>query len=117
MEKDAFIYSPACRIVKYTPNAIVTINAWIVFDRVPSIILWCAQVTVTPDANNTAVFRSGILNGFKVVIPTGGHVHPNSGVGASLLWKKAQKKAKKKHTSDKMNNSIPYRSPVVTYEL
>jgi hypothetical protein len=88
-----------------------------VLDRVPSIILWWAHVTVTPDANRTAVFRSGILNGFSVLIPTGGHVHPNSGVGASLLWKNAQKKAKKKHTSDRINSSIPYRRPVVTYEL
>jgi len=56
-----------------------------VLDRVPSIILWCAHVTVTPEANNTAVFNNGILNGFSVSIPTGGHVHPSSGVGASLL--------------------------------
>jgi hypothetical protein len=85
--------------------------------RVPSIKLWCAHVTVTPEARRTAVLSNGILNGFSVVIPTGGQVQPSSGVGASLLWKNAQKNAKKKHTSDKINSNIPYRSPVVTYEL
>jgi hypothetical protein len=48
------------------------------------------------------------------VIPIGGQQHPSSGVGASLLWKNAQKKAKKKHTSDKINNIIPHRSPLAT---
>jgi hypothetical protein len=72
-------------------------------------------VTVTPDANRTAVFSSGTLNGLIGVIPTGGHVHPNSIVGASLLWKNAQKKAKKKQTSERMNRSIPYRRPFATY--
>jgi len=56
-----------------------------VFDRLPSISLWCAHVTVTPEANRTAVFRRGTLNGSRVVIPAGGQQHPNSGVGASLL--------------------------------
>lgn len=79
--------------------------------------LWCAHVTVTPEANSTDVFRSGTLNGFNVLIPTGGQQHPISGVGANLLWKKAQKNAKKKHTSDRINNSIPYRNPLATYDV
>jgi hypothetical protein len=83
----------------------------------PSVSLWCAHVTVTPDAKRTAVFRSGTLNGLIGVIPTGGQQHPNSGDGASLLWKNAQKNAKKKQTSDTMNKIIPYRRPVVTYVL
>ena len=87
------------------------------FARFPSINLWCAQVTVTPEANNTAVFRSGIENGFNGLIPAGGQQQPNSGVGDNLLWKKAQKNAKKKHTSERMNNSIPYRNPFITYEV
>ena len=66
-----------------------------VLDRLPSISLWCAHVTVTPDANSTAVFSKGTLNGSNVVIPTGGQQHPNSGVGESLLWKNAQKNARK----------------------
>ena len=55
------------------------------FDRLPSINLWCAHVTVTPDARRTAVFSNGTLNGSSVVIPAGGQQQPNSGVGASLL--------------------------------
>lgn len=83
-------------------------------DRSPSISLWWAQVTVTPDANRTAVFNNGTLKGFSGLIPIGGQQHPISGVGESLLWKKAQKKAKKKHTSDRINKIIPKRNPFVT---
>jgi len=36
-----------------------------------------------------------MLNGFRGVIPVGGQAHPISGVGDKLLWKNAQKKAKK----------------------
>jgi hypothetical protein len=85
------------------------------FDRFPSINLWWAQVTVTPDASRTAVLRRGTLKGFKGLIPIGGQQHPISGVGDRLLWKNAQKNAKKKHTSDKMNRIIPRRRPLVTY--
>lgn len=82
--------------------------------RLPSMILWCAHVTVTPEARRTAVFRRGILKGLIGVMPTGGQQQPSSGVGASLLWKNAQKKAKKKHTSDRMNRIIPHRRPLAT---
>lgn len=82
--------------------------------RLPSIKAWCAHVTVTPEARRTAVFRSGTAKGFRGVIPVGGHVHPISGVGANLLWKKAQKKAKKNITSEVINKIIPHRSPLTT---
>lgn len=85
--------------------------------RLPSISLWCAHVTVTPDARSTAVFSKGTLNGLIGVIPTGGQQHPSSGVGARLLWKNAQKNAKKKQTSDKMNRIIPHRRPLATYDV
>jgi len=71
-------------------------------------------VTEKPEANNTAVFSNGTLNGFKGVIPVGGQAQPNSGVGERLLWKNAQKKAKKKSTSDVINKIIPHRRPLVT---
>lgn len=100
-------YSPACRKVKYIPNPTVIDKAWIALVRSPSIRLWWAHVTVTPEARRTAVFRRGTLNGFRGVIPIGGQQHPSSGVGARLLWKNAQKKAAKKHTSDKINSIIP----------
>jgi hypothetical protein len=32
--------------------------------------------------------------------------------GPNELWKKAQKKEKKKHTSDKIKRSIPHLSPL-----
>jgi len=71
-------------------------------------------VTVTPDASNTAVFSRGTLNGFRGVIPDGGHIQPSSGVGDKLLWKNAQKNAKKNNTSDVIKRIIPQRSPLVT---
>jgi hypothetical protein len=85
-----------------------------VFFRFISRSLWWAQVTVTPEARSTAVFSSGTLNGFRGLIPVGGQAHPSSGVGANLLWKNAQKNAKKNNTSDVMNKIIPHRSPFVT---
>jgi len=76
--------------------------------------LWCAQVTDTPEASKTAVFSKGTEKGLMGSIPVGGQVHPSSGVGASDLWKKAQKKAKKNITSEVINRIIPHRSPLVT---
>jgi hypothetical protein len=60
------------------------------------------------------VLRRGTLNGLSCLIPVGGQQHPSSGVGDRLLWKKAQKKAKKKSTSEVINRIIPQRKPVVT---
>ena len=77
----------------------------------PARIAWCAHVTVTPEDSKTRVFNKGTPHGDKGLIPIGGQVFPSSTVGASLLWKKAQKKAKKKHTSDTMNKTTPTRSP------
>lgn len=71
-------------------------------------------MTDTPDARSTAVLRRGTAYGFKGKIPVGGHVQPSSGVGARLLWKKAQKKEKKKATSEVINRIIPKRRPVET---
>jgi hypothetical protein len=39
---------------------------------------------------------------------------PKSTVGERLLWKKAQKKDKKKNTSDTINKIIPQRRPSST---
>jgi len=114
MLKEASMYSPACKNVKYSPRATVSIKAWIVLERLCSRRLWWAHVTVTPDASKTAVFSNGTLNGLRGVIPVGGHAHPSSGVGDRLLWKKAQKNAKKNSTSEVINRIIPHRSPLVT---
>jgi len=50
-------------------------------------------------------------------IPVGGQQVPNSIVGERLLWKKAQKKAKKNKTSEVMKRIIPHRRPAPTWEV
>lgn len=52
--------------------------------RLPSMMLWWAQVTVTPEAKSTAVLSRGTSKGFKGLIPVGGQQPPSSGVGARL---------------------------------
>lgn len=68
---------------------------------------------MAPEASRTVVFRRGTWKGLRGSIPVGGQHVPNSAVGAKLLWKKAQKKAKKKRTSDVINRAIPHRRPVM----
>ena len=63
------------------------------------------------------MFNRGTENGFKGQIPVGGHEHPISGVGASLLWKKAQKNALKNMISDVINKIIPHSSPRCTFRV
>jgi len=65
---------------------IVRVRDWMVCFRSPSIMLWCAHVTVTPEASRTAVFSRGTSNGSRVMIPVGGQHPPSSGVGARLEW-------------------------------
>jgi hypothetical protein len=60
------------------------------------------------------VFKRGTEKALIGLMPVGGHVHPSSGVGARLLWKNAQKNAKKNRTSEAINRIIPQRSPKVT---
>jgi hypothetical protein len=76
--------------------------------------LWCAHVTVTPDASRIAVFSNGTCIGLNGWIPVGGQVDPSSIVGDSLEWKNAQKNDTKNKTSETMNRIIPHRKPVVT---
>lgn len=95
--------------MKYAPNPTVQISAILASFAFPSVMEWWAQVTVAPEASRTAVFSNGTLNGLIGVIPVGGQVQPNSGVGARLLWKKAQKNERKKQTSERINRIIPNR--------
>jgi len=60
------------------------------------------------------VFNRGTSKGLKVAIPMGGQIPPNSTTGAKLLWKKAQKKERKKKISDTINKIIPQRRPSST---
>jgi len=50
-------------------------------------------------------------------IPTGGQTLPTSTLGLKDAWKKAQKKAKKKKTSELMNSTIPIRMPLSTLRV
>ena len=71
-------------------------------------------MTVNPEPSRRAVLNSGRAKGLIVSIPTGGHVHPISGLGLSALWKNAQKKPKKNIASDKINSAMPSRRPRAT---
>jgi len=75
--------------------------------------LW-DHVTLIPDASKIIVFNRGTPQGEKGIIPIGGHWLPNSILGAKLAWKKAQKKERKKNTSEIINNTIPDWRPSVT---
>jgi len=108
------MYSIAWRTVKYRPSAIVTFkDKTVCLWKLASNLLW-AQVTLTPEESKIIVFNKGTLQGLKVKIPAGGHLEPSSTLGANLEWKNAQKKDKKKKTSEVINKIIPHRSPDTT---
>jgi hypothetical protein len=67
---------------------------------------------ILPDVNKIAVFNKGTSKGLIAWIPTGGQIAPNSIAGPKELWKKAQKKEKKKQTSERINNNIPHFNPL-----
>lgn len=71
---------------------------------------------MTPEARRTAVFRRGTEKGLIGSIPGGGHVQAIWGVGARLLWKKAQKNPKKNITSEIIKRIIPNFRPFNTNE-
>ena len=88
-----------------------------VWEKLPSIKAWCAHVTLIPDEIRTIVFNRGTWKGLNTLIPNGGHSLPISTFGDSLLWKNAQKKLKKKNTSDTINNAMPQRNPSSVIEV
>ena len=63
------------------------------------------------------VLSSGTSRGLIGIIPAGGQIFPNSSVGCKEEWKKAQKNAKKKNTSDLIKRSIPRRIPFSTFSV
>ena len=67
----------------------------------------CAKVVAKPEDNNNKVFVSGSSQISKDCTLLGGQTHPIAIAGAKLTWKKAQKNAKKKRTSETINNAIP----------
>lgn len=116
MLKEASKYSNPCRVVKYKPRIIVKSSLLTASLWDPAIRAWWDQVTVTPDLNKIKVFKKGTSKALKGKIPTGGHVLASSIEGAKLLWKKAQKKERKKKTSEMIKSPIPHRSPSSTIE-
>lgn len=61
----------------------------------PATIAWCDQVTVAPELSSIIVFKKGICQASKGSIPIGGQTDPNSGVGETLEWKKAQRRQRR----------------------
>jgi len=78
--------------------------------------IW-AQVMVAPDERRMVVFSIGTSKGLMASIPTGGQTLPTSTFGLNEAWKKAQKNAKKKNTSEQMNRTIPMRIPLSTLRV
>ena len=58
------------------------------------------------ELNKTTVFKRGTLRGFKTSTLYGGQIRKQSTDTLKLEWKKAQKKPKKKRTSDEINQII-----------
>ena len=112
MVKGASTYSIICKLVKVKPKKTVIARLKIASVLCPLIILWCAQVTVAPELKSITVFRRGTENGSRGLTPIGGHITPISTEGDKLLWKKAQKKEKKKRTSDTINSKNPIFNPL-----
>jgi hypothetical protein len=107
-------YSTPWKKVNITANIIVTNVPYKAPFLLPCINEWCAYVIVTPDDNNKIVFNNGNSKGFTACIPNGGHWAPNSTLGEIALWKNAQNIAKKKKTSETMNNPTPKFNPFCT---
>jgi len=76
---------------------------------------WWDNVTVMPEDTKIIVFNKGTWKGFNGLTPIGGQKFPISILGASLLWKKAQKKEKKNKISETMKSNIPVRRPFITF--
>ena len=80
----------------------------------PEKIAWCPYVTKAPLDNKIIVLNNGNEKVSNGIIPTGGHVDPNSTAGDKALWKKAQKIAKKNKASETMNKPTPIFKPRCT---
>ena len=88
-----------------------TIILGLFFTYLQALEYYNSSFTVIPELSNVSVFSRGMAVGFRVSMPSGGQFAPISIVGASLLWKKAQKKEKKKSTSDEIKSIMPCLSP------
>jgi len=114
MEKGASLYSKPWKKEKINPKEMVVAKAILALLKFFLSISWWLHVIETPEDKRRIVFNKGILMGLKEVTDRGGHIWPNSMVGEILLWKKAQKKDKKKNTSEVINKIIPVFKPFIT---
>lgn len=105
--KLATLYSKPWKPVKIAARKTVTIREIAACFLYPATMLWWAHVTEQPDSNSIIVFRKGTSQGLNTTIPFGGHIEPMSIDGARLLWKNAQKKAKKNSISEIINKITP----------
>jgi len=80
-----------------------------------AIIAWCAKVINPPLESKIKVFKKGIANASKAVIPTGGQQLPISIAGDKLACKYAQNTLKKAITSLKINKLKPCAIPILTF--
>ena len=112
--KVASIYSYTWNPVNVIARTIVKNKAILAGSLRPTIISWCAHVTVAPDNNKINVFNNGTPQGLKGLILVGGQTDPISTAGDKLAWKNAQKKAKKNITSERINKIIPNLKPTWT---
>jgi hypothetical protein len=74
-------------------------------------------VTLTPEESRITVFSKGMEYTSRGRMPTGGQEIPSSIEGDSLLSKNAQKKLKKKNTSDKINKRNPERIEYSSFDV
>lgn len=84
------------------------------FFFIPTIIKWWEAVSVIPDLNKINVLSKGIVIGLNLLIPLHGQFCPIKISGDKDAWKNAQKKDKKKNTSDVINSIIPIFNPLIT---
>lgn len=117
MVNDDTLYSTACNKVKPVANNTVATEPNNEPILSPSIKEWWAQVTVAPLESKRIVFNKGSSKGFTGSIPNGGHCPPNSTVGVSALWKKAQNIATKNKASETINRITPKFSPFWTAKV
>jgi len=83
--------------VNVTAKNKVRSNPSLACSFLPTIISWCAHVTVAPDNSNMNVLSKGTPQGLKAFMLFGGQTDPISIAGDKLEWKKGPEKSEEKH--------------------
>src|SRR5690349_5064067 len=93
-------YSKIWKQVNTTPRLTVITSALNAVFWSSSRMAWWAQVTVAPESSRIRVLRNGMPQVGTGSIPSGGQDVAKVAGGLSAPQKNAQKKAKKKNTSE-----------------